>query len=141
MVEFALVGPLFLLLTLGLVEISRAVFYYNVISNAAREGGREAILAYNQCSNISPGVAPCDGPPSGTSLVGVETAVKRAGGGVLGFDFFNAERPTDSGTPTACAPADNRGCVFVFVNGGANATSCTDTAGLPDKGHGPTDNY
>jgi TadE-like protein len=120
MVEFALLSPLVFLLILGLADFARAVYYYNVVSNSAREGAREAILAYNQCQNT----APCSTVPSGSSLVGVEKAVTRSGGGILSYQFN--ETSTDKSAATACTPAPNHGCVWIFIVGGDKSTSgCT----------------
>jgi hypothetical protein len=44
LVEFALVFPIFIMLLLGAFDIGRAVFAYNEITNAAREGVRIAIV-------------------------------------------------------------------------------------------------
>ena len=44
LVEFALVLPLFLLLVMGIMDLGLAVFSYNSITNAAREGARLAIV-------------------------------------------------------------------------------------------------
>ena len=44
LVEFALVIPLFLLLMVALFDMGRAVFAYNTLTNAAREGARMAIV-------------------------------------------------------------------------------------------------
>lgn len=44
LVEFALVIPLFLLLLVALFDLGRAVFTYNTLTNAAREGARMAIV-------------------------------------------------------------------------------------------------
>lgn len=44
LVEFALVFPIFIMLLLGVFDIGRAVFAYNEITNAAREGVRIAIV-------------------------------------------------------------------------------------------------
>ena len=55
MVEFALVGPLLLLLLLIGLDFGRGIFYYSEIADAAREGGRQAVLQYNQDSNTAPG--------------------------------------------------------------------------------------
>ena len=44
LVEFALVLPLFLLLFFAIVDMGRAVFVYNSVTNAAREGARLAIV-------------------------------------------------------------------------------------------------
>jgi len=44
LVEFALVIPVFLLLLVALFDLGRAVFAYNTLTNAAREGARMAIV-------------------------------------------------------------------------------------------------
>ncbi|MDE3193874.1 MAG: pilus assembly protein [Chloroflexota bacterium] len=44
LVEFALIIPVFLLLVLGFVDTSRAVFQYITLADAAREGTRYAIV-------------------------------------------------------------------------------------------------
>jgi Flp pilus assembly protein TadG len=44
LVEFALVIPIFLLVMLALFDLGRAVFAYNTLTNAAREGVRMAIV-------------------------------------------------------------------------------------------------
>ena len=49
LVEFALVIPLFLLMLVALFDLGRAVFAYNTLTNAAREGARLAIV--NQDTN------------------------------------------------------------------------------------------
>jgi hypothetical protein len=44
LVEFALTIPIFLLLLVSLFDMGRAVFSYNTLTNAAREGARIAIV-------------------------------------------------------------------------------------------------
>jgi Flp pilus assembly protein TadG len=44
LVEFALVLPLFLLFLIAIFDLGRAVFAYNTLTNAAREGARTAIV-------------------------------------------------------------------------------------------------
>lgn len=44
LVEFALVLPVFLLIVLGVIEVSRAVWQENTLAYAAREGSRYAIV-------------------------------------------------------------------------------------------------
>ena len=44
LVEFALVMPIFLLIVLGVIEVSRAVWQENTLAYAAREGTRYAIV-------------------------------------------------------------------------------------------------
>ena len=43
-VEFAIVAPVFFLLVLGMVEYGRMVMVQQVITNASREGARQAVL-------------------------------------------------------------------------------------------------
>jgi hypothetical protein len=65
LVEFALVVPLLLLLTFALVDFARGIFIYSVISNAAREGARYAIVHGNQGATpvgVTPVILP-DNPP------------------------------------------------------------------------------
>ena len=52
LVEFALVIPLFLLMMLALFDLGRAVFAYNTLTNAAREGARLAIVNQDLTSII-----------------------------------------------------------------------------------------
>jgi len=42
--EFALIIPIFLIILLALFDVGRAVFAYNTLTNAAREGARMAIV-------------------------------------------------------------------------------------------------
>jgi Flp pilus assembly protein TadG len=51
LVEFALIFPIIILLVAGFVEIGRAVFAYNTIANAARQGARVATV--NQLANVT----------------------------------------------------------------------------------------
>jgi Flp pilus assembly protein TadG len=44
LVEFALVIPIFLVLLVAVFDLGRAVFAYNTLTNAAREGARMAIV-------------------------------------------------------------------------------------------------
>lgn len=129
MTEFALIAPIFFVMILFLVDVARVIYYYDVISNAAREGAREAILEYNQCSNQTPGATAgtppvtCSTPPNGTgvTIVGVDPAMDRVTGGALKFQFANTT--SDTGTPPPCTPAPNRGCVWVFEVGSGTPNS------------------
>jgi TadE-like protein len=48
LIEFALVSPVLLLLLFGIIDIGRAIFYYDTLNHAAREGARAAVRASNQ---------------------------------------------------------------------------------------------
>jgi Flp pilus assembly protein TadG len=45
LIEFALISPVLLLLIFGVIDIGRAVFYYDTLNHAAREGARAAVRA------------------------------------------------------------------------------------------------
>jgi len=47
LVEFALILPVLLLTLMGIFDFGRAIFAYNAVSNAAREGMRVAIVNQN----------------------------------------------------------------------------------------------
>ena len=53
LVEFALVLPIFLLILVALFDLGRAVFAYNTLTNAAREGVRLAIVNQDTASIIA----------------------------------------------------------------------------------------
>lgn len=56
MVETALVLPVFLLLVLGIIEFGRALMVANMVTNAAREGARMAILDGSTNSQVQTAV-------------------------------------------------------------------------------------
>jgi Flp pilus assembly protein TadG len=45
LIEFALISPVLLLLLFGIIDIGRAVFYYDTVNHAAREGARIVVKA------------------------------------------------------------------------------------------------
>jgi Flp pilus assembly protein TadG len=84
--EFALILPILLLLLLGIVDMGRLIYAYNAVSNAAREGGRTAIVnqvagevrgkAAEQATALGlvaadPGGCPPAGGPTTTQPLGV----------------------------------------------------------------------
>lgn len=81
MVEFTLTLLLFLTLVFGLFDFGRAAWAYNMVSEAARSGAREGIIAASSYTNpgsynlviqhgvaeIIPGAASVDSTQNGTS--------------------------------------------------------------------------
>lgn len=51
-VEFAVVAPLLLLLVLGTIEYGRFVMVQQVLTNAAREGARQAVIDGSSSSSV-----------------------------------------------------------------------------------------
>ena len=45
LIEFALISPVLLLLLFGIIDVGRAIFYYDTVNHAAREGARVAVRA------------------------------------------------------------------------------------------------
>ena len=52
-VEFAVVAPLFILLTMGMIEMGRVVMVKQILINASREGARLAALPGTTSSDVS----------------------------------------------------------------------------------------
>ena len=55
-VEMALVLPLFLLLVFGIIEFGRAMMIASLVTNAAREGARMAVLDGSTNTDVTNGV-------------------------------------------------------------------------------------
>ena len=55
-VEFAIVAPLFFLLVFGMIEFGRMVMIQQVLTNASREGARQAVLDGATSSNVKSSV-------------------------------------------------------------------------------------
>lgn len=52
LVEFALILPILLVLLLGVFDFGRAIYAFNAVSNAAREGARTAIVDQSQSAGV-----------------------------------------------------------------------------------------
>jgi Flp pilus assembly protein TadG len=98
--EFALVIPLLLLLFMGVLDFGRAIYAYNAISNAAREGGRTAIV------NQTP------------------TAIRtRAAAQATAVGIDAAATTCDPAVPT------DTNCVFVEFRNAALSSPCAPSSG------------
>jgi Flp pilus assembly protein TadG len=96
--EFAIVLPVLLVIFMGILDFGRAIYAYNTLSNAAREGARVAIV---------------DQTASGGVSAGAQRAADVATG--LGLDP-SADVDVDYTKPdgTAC-PARSLGCIATVV--------------------------
>lgn len=87
LIEFALVSPVLLLLIFGIIDLGRAVFFYDTLNHAAREGARTAVRAsqteptdadvlatVTQQLVGAPVSAPCPNGPVTTALPAANTA-------------------------------------------------------------------
>ncbi|MGA8043326.1 MAG: TadE/TadG family type IV pilus assembly protein [Terracidiphilus sp.] len=59
-VEMAIGISLFLMILIGIIEMGLALYTYNYISDAAREGSRWAIVRGSDCSTNTPGLDHCN---------------------------------------------------------------------------------
>lgn len=103
MVEFALVLPIFLLVLLGVFDFGRAIYAYNAVANAAREGARTAII--NQ----------------GTDTIRAKAAQQATALGLPATDP-GAACPLDGGPTTAASGI----CVHFFL--GDSTVTCDPIA-------------
>ncbi len=55
-VEFAIVGPIFLMLVFGIIEIGRALMVTEVLTRAATEGARSASLSGSSAQDVQSAV-------------------------------------------------------------------------------------
>ena len=62
--ETALVLPIFLVMVLGTIDFGRAIYYYSIIANGAREGARYAIVHGSVAQMID---GSCGSGPGATS--------------------------------------------------------------------------
>jgi Flp pilus assembly protein TadG len=98
LVEFALVIPLFLLMLVAIFDLGRAVFAYNTLTNAAREGARLAIV--NQYK------------PMVIERAKAQTAIVELNDPSVDIDFWqvNGDGTPDTSTPCALVAV---GCLAV----------------------------
>ena len=64
LVEFAIVGLVFFIVVFGMIDVGRAVWNYNTLAQATREGGRYAIVHGELSSDPSGPGSPHYTPPS-----------------------------------------------------------------------------
>jgi hypothetical protein len=113
--EFALIFPLFLLLILVIVDVARAIFVYSVISDAAREGARYAIVHGTQSVGDNPPVSgPGSGDPDGSLYVVPQAKAAAVGLDQSGLNVgvcwgFGCQVPANcaAGTNQAVSPVSN----------------------------------
>jgi len=98
LVEFALVVPILLLLLIALFDVGRAVFAYNTLTNAAREGARLAIV--NQDTDLIKARAKA------------QTAIVELNDPSVSISFRQTAPNTDPLSNAVCSPAAV-GCVAI----------------------------
>lgn len=96
LVEFALTVPILLLLCVGMLDIGWGVYYYNTLSNCAREGARFGIVLtdpyykdtyYLQSPWTVDGNKPDVGPYTASAYAGTTTIVGKVAAQALAMDL------------------------------------------------------
>jgi hypothetical protein len=107
MIEFALVAPVLLTMLVAVFDFARASYTWSVLAYAAREGGRQAVLA-----NFAPATA---------TDASVSSAVISQGIGVSLVTAPCLHATTAGATPAPAAV--NSGYIYILsgVSGGPNA--------------------
>ena len=112
--EFALVIPLIILLFMGILDFGRAIYAYNTVANAARQGAR--VAAVNQADPSPPNNTLCGGDQPvenpATPHISIKGCAVQAGF-ALGLQpssvTVNYARP--SGVNLSCTPTLDVGCI------------------------------
>ena len=110
LVEFALVFPIIVLLIVAFAEVGRAVFAWNTIANAARQGARVAavnqLADFTECDESRPIEDPYDPHWSfkGCAVLAAKTL------GITGSNVSVAYA-APPGTTIACSPDLHVGCL------------------------------
>lgn len=129
LVEFALVGPILLMLVFGCIDFGRAYFHMNQLSNAAREGMRLAILQDHVCNTLDGPLSSCTGSSSVSNETTVCQSILNEGDLISTSDWHCTEGGTlpASGTGTA-------GNAYVeidqFPANGSSTVACDTSAGV-----------
>src|SRR4051812_25605888 len=90
LVEFALIIPIFLLLLVAVFDLGRAVFSFNSLTNAAREGARMAIVNQDTASIVS--------------RAQKESAIVELNSPSVTVDFYQVALDGSPDTSKVCAP-------------------------------------
>ncbi len=109
MVEFAVLAPVFFLLLLGTIDLGRAIYTYNAIADAAREGTRTAVPY--ECQN-----------QTGLSCPVVGAVTSKLGGGfsLVVDPCVTTRTPSNNACPTpdtaTSNPPSNTGYIWISPN-------------------------
>jgi hypothetical protein len=148
LVEFALVAPTLLLLLVVVLDFGRIIYYNAEMSTASGEAARQAVLQYNNRSNLA--AASC----GSCQVPGVMPQVQRAVGPGIGAATYSTSpsstspppygtyQPGPSGQPGSIALSSTAsvGTLYVFVyefdpaTGATNWATCDPCNGLRQGG-------
>jgi Flp pilus assembly protein TadG len=110
LVEFALVFPVFLIILFGIVDFGRAIYAYNTLANAAREGARVAIVNQIQTSPACSTSKPIEDPLNPQWSIKTCAARSAVSLGIPETDVTVSYAPPPGATFT-CSPTVRVGCL------------------------------
>jgi len=111
LVEFALVLPVILVIFFGIFDLGRAVYAYNTLANAARQGARVAavnqvVTTNTSCAEDMPVEDPADPHWS------IKACAAQAGLTLgLPLSAVTVAYSTPAGTTLSCSPTLHVGCI------------------------------
>jgi len=110
LVEFAFVFPIIVLVVVGFIEVSRAVYAYNTIASAARQGARVAVV--NQIADVTT----CDESRPIEDPYEPYWSIRGcvlAAGATIGLKTGNVtvSYAAPNGTTLSCSPTLHVGCI------------------------------
>jgi Flp pilus assembly protein TadG len=113
LVEFAFVFPIIVLLAFAFIDVGRAVFSYNTLTNAARQAARVAMV-----NQLDPASAPwnCAANKPVEDVLSPNWTVRGcaiAAGSAVGVasDDVTVTYTAPPGTTLSCSPTINVGCI------------------------------
>jgi Flp pilus assembly protein TadG len=109
LIEFALISPVLLLLLFGIVDVGRAIFYYDTLGHAAREGARTAVQASTQL-------------PTNADVLSAVTSQ------LIGVP---ASQPCPQGPITSATPPSNTAWVYVTEPGPPSSVETSPPMNAP----------
>jgi hypothetical protein len=148
MVEFALVAPTIFLIMLLVIDCGRALFINEEMANGAREAARQAVLRYNNRSNLSaPACSPCQVPgvlPQLDRLTGIGygAPVFALSSSSTSPPWYGTYQPGPAGLPgqnnLTAGAAPNTIYVFIYEldpsTGATNWATCDPCSGVRSGG-------
>ncbi len=141
-------APLLIVILLVVLDFGRGLFYYTEMATGAREAARQAVLQYNDQSNLSaPGCSPCQVPgvlPQLQSIAGIGYgapvyALSAGATSPPSYGTYQAGTPGQPGTITL-SPGALPNTMYVFIyeldptTGATNWATCDPCAGLRTGG-------
>jgi Flp pilus assembly protein TadG len=148
LVEFALVAPMIFLILLMVLDFGRGLLCNEMMANGAREAARQAVLRYNNRSNLSaPACSPCQVPgvmPLLTTMspLGYGPPVFALSSSASSPPWYGTYQPGSAGMPgkstLTTSAASNTMYVFIYelnpTTGAINWATCDPCSGVRSGG-------